>query len=194
VARKKFHTEKWAEAFLDATGENAEKTLVCLKALSSPVKSMHGYFFGHSASLELEKIMRDCLTTCEANGQTGVTGDYSNDISVEYAIRFICLLVEKKCFRYVSSLIRRIEHKLDEQKGILTVTVETAAAMDGDFEKELAGMIKEKTGAADIRIINRVRPELFGGYLLRIGGFFIDASLKGQLERLRADVFAAGRQ
>jgi ATP synthase F1 delta subunit len=179
VARKKFHTEIWAEAFFTVTGKDAEKVYLCLKTLSIPVfRIHHSAFFGHSVSEELEEIMRASLK------------DAADDMAVEYSIRFICLLVEKKCFRFINSFLRRIEQKLDEQKGIVTVTVETAAPMDSDFEKELIQMIKERTGATDIKMIPRVRPELLSGYLLRIGGFFIDATLKGQLETMRSDLYA----
>jgi ATP synthase F1 delta subunit len=176
VARKKFYTEIWAEAFLDATGKDAEKTLLCLKTLSAPIMSRHGLFFGYSGSLELEKVLRECAETA---------GD---DAALEYAIRFICLLVEKKSFRFVNSFIRRIEQKLDEQKEILSVTLETASPMDSNLEHDMAIVIKEKIGVADVRMITRVRPELIGGYLLRIGAFYVDASVKGQLEKMRSEL------
>jgi F0F1-type ATP synthase delta subunit len=34
-------------------------------------------------------------------------------------------------------------------------------------------------------------PELLGGYRLRIGGFYIDASLKGQVEKMTSDLETA---
>jgi ATP synthase F1 delta subunit len=179
VARKKFPTEKWAETFLTIAGKDAEKVYLCLKTLAEPVKSLPPIFFGHSASEELEKIMRDC------------SGDAVNDPAVEYAIRFICLLVERKSFRYVNSLLRRIEQKLDEQNGVLSVTIETAVPMEKDFEKELVRMIKEKTGASDVKMAKRVKPDLLGGYMLRIGAFYVDATLKGQLEMIKTELIAA---
>jgi F-type H+-transporting ATPase subunit delta len=96
-------------------------------------------------------------------------------------------LVEKRCFRFVNSFIRRIEQKLDEEKGILALTIESAKTLDGDSEKELVKMIMEKTGASDVKITKRIRPELLGGYLLRIGAFYIDATVKGQLEKMKSE-------
>jgi len=64
--------------------------------------------------------------------------------------------------------------------------------VDGGFEKELTLMIKEKTGAAGVKMKTRVRPELLGGYLLRIGSHYIDASLKGQLENMAAQLSTPG--
>jgi len=176
-----FHADRWAEAFLAISGENAEGAFLCLKALCAPVKSVRGVFFGHSASAKLEKILRESACTC-ANS-VGVT---KTSVAVERAIRFICLLVEKNCFRYVDSLLQRIEQKLDEQKGVLAVSLEAAAPFDSGFEDNLARMIKERTGAAGVKMKTSVKPELLGGYVLRIGGFYVDASLRGQVEAMKA--------
>jgi len=176
-----FHANRWAGAFLAVTGKNAEGAFLCLKAFAQPVKSVRGIFFGHSASAELEKMLRESANVC------GVT---KNSPDVEYAIRFICLLVEKDCFRYIDTLLARIEQKLDEQKGILALSLEAAAPVDLSLEKELTRIIKERMGASGVKMKTSVKPELLGGYRLRLGGFYIDASLKGQIDRMKADLEA----
>jgi F0F1-type ATP synthase delta subunit len=171
-----FHVNRWAGAFLAVSGKNADSVYECLKAIAQPVKSVRGVFFGHHAAAELEKMLRD--------------GAAEPPVAVEYAIRFICLLVEKNCFRYIDILLPVIERKLDEQKGILSFSLEAASAVDSGFEAELARMIREKAGAADVKIKTSVKPELLSGYRLRMGGFYIDASLKGQLAQMKADLEA----
>ncbi|MDR0444237.1 MAG: F0F1 ATP synthase subunit delta [Treponema sp.] len=171
-----FHVDRWAGAFFAVLGENADAAFLCLKALAPPVKSVHGVLFGHSAAAELEKILRESAAATETTQ------------AVEYAICFICLLVEKNCFRYIDLLLTKIEQTLDERKGILDVTVESAAPPDSGFEEGLTRMIKEKTGAAGIKIKTNIKPELLGGYVLRIGGFYVDASLKGQIEKMTAEL------
>jgi len=173
-----FHVSQWAAAFMAVSGENAEGAFLCIKALSVPVKSIHGVFVGHGAAAELEKIMRESIAVSKTETSP----------IVEYALRFICLLVEKKSFRYIDSLLQRIEQKLDEQKGFLDLSLETASPLDSGFEKELAQMIREKTGASEVKMITSVKPELLAGFLLRIGGFYVDASLKGQVEAMKADL------
>jgi F-type H+-transporting ATPase subunit delta len=172
-----FHAGRWAGAFLSVTGADADEAFLCLKALSAQVKILRGTLFGHSASAKLEKILRESSSLA-----------HKETPAVEYAIRLLCLLVEKNCFRHIDLLLQNIEQNLDAQNRILDVTVETASAVDGGFEKELTLMIKEKTGAAGIKMKTRVRPELLGGYLLRIGSHYIDASLKGQLENMAAQL------
>jgi len=173
-----FHAYRWTAAFMAVSGENAEGAFQCLKALSVPVKLIHGVFAGHSAAAQLEKILRE-----SANASKTETSPV-----VEYAIRFICLLVEKRCFRYIDSLLQKIEQKLDEQKGFLDLSLEAASPLESGFEKELAQMIKEKTGASEVKMKTSVKPELLAGFLMRIGGFYIDASLKGQVEAMKADL------
>jgi len=186
-----FHAGRWAGAFLDVSGKDANEAFLCLRALSEQVKTVHGVFFGHNASVKLEKILRESAAICYASGT-------EKSPAVEYAIRFLCLLVEKKCFKYTGLILQKIEQTLDEQNGIIDVTVESAVPVDSGFEKELSRMIKERTGAAGIKMKTCVRQELLGGYLLRTGSFYVDASLKGQLESMEAHIterqfFTGGR-
>jgi len=172
-----FHAGRWAGAFLTASGANANEAFLCLKALAAQVETVRGTLFGHSASAKLEKLLRESAAAV-----------HEDTPAVEYAIRILCLLVEKNCLRYVDPLLQKIEQNLDAQNRILDVTVEAASAVDGEFENELERLIKEKTGAAGVKMKTRVRPELLGGYLLRIGSHYIDASLKGQLENMAAQL------
>jgi ATP synthase F1 delta subunit len=178
-----FHAGRWAEAFLSVSGANANEAFLCFRALAAQVKTAHGVLMGHSASAKLEKILRESAAAA-ANAVEMETP------AVEYAIRFLCLLVEKNCFRYVNLLLQKIEQDLDAQNEILNAVVESAVPVDSSLEEKLKLMIKEKTGAASIRMKTTVRPELLGGYILRIGSLYIDASLKGQLESMAAHLGA----
>jgi len=177
-----FRKDRWTGAFFAVSKENADAVFLSLKTLATPLKSVKGIFYGYSASVKIENLIRESI---------GVAEDYGPDFALEYAIRFICLLVEKKCFKYIDLLIKEIERILNEQKGILNVTVESASAPDSGFEEELEQSIKLKTGVASVKVKSQVKPELLGGYLLRIGDFYVDASFRGQLENMRADLIAA---
>ena len=172
-----FRVSRWADAFLAVSGKDADEAVVCLKALVPPLKSAHGILFGHDAAAKLEAALRE-----KASG----------NMAEEYAIRFICLLTAKKYLKYIDLLINSIEKKLDTQKGVLCVTLQTASPQDSNFEKELAQSIKERTGAASVKMETQINPELLGGYSLRIGDFYIDASLKGQLEKMTAQLIGDG--
>jgi ATP synthase F1 delta subunit len=169
-----FHGNRWAAVFVNCLGENTEEGLVCLKALIKPLNAVSGTLFGFSAARRLEKTLRESGAAAR-----------DSSIALEYSIRFVCLLVEKKCFRHIDVVLQNIEERLDVQKGVLAITVESALPVDSSLEEKLKQQIMEKTGAAEIKIKAVLNPDLLGGYRLRIGGFYIDASLKGQIEKMK---------
>ena len=179
-----FHVNRWAGVFINVLGENAEEGLGCLKAIIPSVKAIQSALFGYYTALRLGKILRECVAGfSETDGGPGK--------ATEYVIRFIVLLVQKNHFGEIDSVMRRIEERIDEQKGILTVIAESAALPDGAFEEKLQRDLAGRLEAREIKLKTRLVPDLLGGYRLRIGGFYVDASLKGQLEKMKADLEAA---
>jgi len=179
-----FIVNRWAALFLTVAGDNADAAFSCLKNIAAPVKSSYIVFSGYTDSIRLEKILRESiLDASKANGTVQV----NLTMAEEFAIRYICLLVKRKSLKKIDLVLERIEQMLNEQKGILNITLETAAPHD-DYEQELSQMIRKKTGAADIKIKTIIRPELLGGYVLRMGSSYIDASLKGQIEKMKSDL------
>ena len=173
-----FSINSWAAAFLSVSKENAESSFLYMKAVVPQLKSIPGVFFWYNdASFKIEKLLREAGGECEG---------------AEYAIRFLCLLAKKKRFKYIDSLLERIEQILDERKGILNITLETASSLSNNsYEKELTQMIKDKTGAAEVKMKTYIRPELLGGYVLRTGSSYIDVSLKGQVKKMKTELEAA---
>jgi F0F1-type ATP synthase delta subunit len=176
-----FHRYRWAAVFVNILGGNAEEGLDLLRALVKPVKTIPGALFGCAAARRLEKILLES------------SGGFSGDAQI-YArvIRYIVLLVRKNCFVRIDLIMQKIEELVDEQKGILAVTVESAVPMNSDSEQELRQKIMERTGAKAVKMKPRVVPDLLGGYRLLIGGFYVDASLKGQIERMQFALSLSG--
>ena len=187
---------------MDTSGENAQEAFLCLKEISAPVKLKQGAFFGRVMSFKLEKVLRECTDSC---------GD-----AYEIAICFICLLTEKKCFHFIDPILDKIERMLNEKNGIIDITLESAFPADDDFiiklEKNIfkmpnasCGEVLRGNGAAKascaakaagdaktagVKIKTKNNPQLLGGYLLRMKSFYIDASLKGQLDKMKTDISA----
>jgi F-type H+-transporting ATPase subunit delta len=172
-----FHVNRWAAAFAEVAGDKAGDGLDCLKALVPAVRSVPGEVFGYDVSRRLEKVLRE----------SAAAAGFSADMGTEYAIRFITILVEKNLFENIDPVLKKIEKIVDDRNGVLEVTVESASP-DDVFEEEFRQQILQRTGAAGIKMSRRLVPELLGGYRLRIGGFYIDASLKGQLEKMTEEL------
>jgi len=185
-----FHGNRWADVFVGALGENAEYGSRCLKALTPPLKAVPRFPSGYSAAKRLEGTLRESIA--EANR----AGRESASAVEEFVIRFITLLVEKGRFKHVDAVIEKIDARIDAQKGVLAVTLEFAAPSERAFADDVSAeefkrRIAKGTGAAEVKMCTRLAPELLGGYKLWIGDFYIDASLKAQAEKMRADLAAA---
>jgi F-type H+-transporting ATPase subunit delta len=173
-----FHGNRWAVAFVTALGNNAGAGFDCLKTMVQPLKPVSGILFGYSAARQIESMLRAAVLT--ANGTVST--------AAEYALRFIALVIEKEQFKHIDLIMRKIEERIDAHNGVLAVTVESAAPLDRSFEEQLKQCITERFGASAVKLNAALIPDLLGGYRLRIGGFFIDASLKGQMEQMKADL------
>jgi F-type H+-transporting ATPase subunit delta len=178
-----FYRDRWAGAFVNTLGANAGPGLVCLRVIALPVKKIRGALFGHSAALKIEKTLREAAAAAGSGG-----------LEIEYAIRFITLLVRKNYFRHIDTILEKIETILDERRGILNVTAESAAPMNSDFQEELRRKITDCTGASEVKMRARVAPELLGGFRLRIGALCVDASLKCQLEQMELMLMSSGQK
>ena len=180
-----FHGDRWARVFVATLGENAESGLLCLKALVPPLREVPRVLSGYPAARWLEKMLRESI------GTAGSPGGLETVTVAEPVIRFMVLLVEKGRFRHINVVMEKIEERIDTQKGVLAVTLESAAPLDGAFAEEFGKGIAEKIGVAKIKMKTRLVPELLGGYRLQIGEFYVDASLRGQVEKMKADLEGA---
>jgi F-type H+-transporting ATPase subunit delta len=173
-----FVPRRWAAAFVNVMGGEADEGFAVLGILSAWIKSLPGAVFGSSAAIRLERLI--------AAGVEKI-GNREPEI-LKKCSRFVYLLVKRNSFKYIDPVLREIEKILNEQKGILPVVAESALPMDGELEAFLTGELKKRTGAAETRLEKRLNPDLIGGLRLRIGDEVIDASLRGQLRRLTADL------
>lgn len=176
-----FRKEVWAGVFVSSLGANADAGLLCLKALVPPLKANPRVLSGHSMAMRIEKDLREAFTAA----------GYAKKAFAEFVIRFTATLIEKGRFRHIDSVTGKISEMLDAQKGILEVILESPAVLDKAQLEEFKKGIAKKTGAAEVRIKTQENPELLGGYRIQVGGFFIDASLKKQLENLKTDLETA---
>jgi F0F1-type ATP synthase delta subunit len=179
-----FNDSRWANVFVNVLGENSETAFACLKAAVPQIKAIPCAMSGFADALRVEKMLTESMRLSLTTGGISQT-------AAESTIRFISLLIRKGRFRRIDSIMRIIEEQTFRQNGILVVTAESAAPMERDFEDELRRQIEKATGAKKAIIKAMHAPELLGGYRLRMGGFYIDASLKGQVERMKAGLDAA---
>jgi F-type H+-transporting ATPase subunit delta len=202
-----FFAERWAEAFINASGafinasgacvnasgvnggtavaggglaaENAGEGLAVLRAVLPLVRGIPGEVSGRAAAFRLEKMLR---TAAAGSGESP---------GLEASIRLLVLLVKKGNLRFSEDLTGAIEKGLDRQRGTLECVLESVDPPEEDFQEDLKKALIKKTGAAEVRLLRRINPELLGGFRLRLGDEVLDASLRGQLKQMAAHLEAA---
>ncbi|MDR3167522.1 MAG: F0F1 ATP synthase subunit delta [Treponema sp.] len=190
-----FSAERWAAAFIKVLedgdpdkpgypddsgggpGKAGSRGLASLKALAAPVERIPGKKSGAAAAAQLNRMIQKAFAQWSPVEK-----------ETEIARRFLLLMVKRDVFQNINLIIREIEDLLDKKEKILRVTAESALPMDEAFWEQLKEPIKQKTGAGDIRFMIRTVPELLSGCRLQIGSVSIDASLRGQLQKMAEDL------
>jgi F0F1-type ATP synthase delta subunit len=192
-----FQGDRWAEAFINALDSSnaaagsvskaadAEEGLAALCALAVCCKGIH--LAGTKSAFQMEKLMR------QSAAQTGVSSSGKKSAAVETSIRFIALLIQKNLFANINLIIKKIGKIIDQRNGILELTLESAQPMEGEFQDALKKKLIEvlvQEQIREVRIVPRILPELLGGCRLLIGSESIDASLRGRIQKMAADLDA----
>jgi F-type H+-transporting ATPase subunit delta len=150
-----------------------------------------------AAAAQLEGMLRTALKeagvdAAGSSGSAGAGGDSARGEAEtdEIALRFLLLLVRRGYFGHIEKIAERIGEELDDLRGVLRVCLESSSTPEEDFKKDLEAKLAGKTGARGVVFEVKTVPELLGGYRLRIGGEIIDASLRGLLKKMEADLAA----
>jgi hypothetical protein len=194
----RFHPDRWAQAFVNACGEDAETGLAAFKALFACLSRLPAPVRGDYASRQLERMIRRAKTTADSGGKPAAVGTDGGKPAapgrgLEVAVRVILLLVKKGSFLQGSKVIAAVERLLDRKKGLLRVTVEAVFPPDTAFERDLKTALLKKAGVTGVAAEVRIRPDLLGGVRLIIGDEVWDASLRGRLQNMAGTLGAAFR-
>lgn len=98
----------------------------------------------------------------------------------------LALMVRRGRFELLPGVIREFTRLYRRREGIVEATVTSATELDTDEMKALHERLVAVTGS-QIELQHHVDPELLGGLQVRVGDRLIDGSVRGRLERLRAE-------
>lgn len=96
----------------------------------------------------------------------------------------LAIMARKGRLGLLPLVARRFRAALNTRQGRVEVTVVAARDLDEAHRKALSDTLREVTGAEPL-LRTRVDPSLLGGVVVRVGDREYDASLVGQLKRLR---------
>lgn len=103
------------------------------------------------------------------------------------SLRFLDMLVQKNRESDVYLISMIYVHTYTKKNRISRVEVESAEALDEDTKEEIIAKIKS-WGTDSVELSNKIKPDLIGGFTLRIDGTYIDLSVKSKLNTLKKEL------
>ena len=101
--------------------------------------------------------------------------------------QFIALVVENNREEYLPGMARMFIKFYKEEKGIREATLKTAVKIDEKTKNQLTELIKQ-VYRSEIELSDEVDEKLIGGFILRVEDLQMDASVAGQLQKIRKEL------
>lgn len=96
------------------------------------------------------------------------------------------LLLENKRIDILDEVAKKYTQLFNELNNIQVASVTTAVELTPEMEEKVMAKVHELTGG-NASLVNKTDPEILGGFILRIGDLQYDASVSGNLNRLRRE-------
>jgi F-type H+-transporting ATPase subunit delta len=106
------------------------------------------------------------------------------------SLSLIDLTVKNGRESFLPSIARNFIHDTLKYKGITEATLTTAIAVDPKIKKQVSDFIS-KVFSTKVELHEMVKPEIIGGFILRIEDNLIDASVKNKLRKIKKELLGS---
>jgi F-type H+-transporting ATPase subunit delta len=98
---------------------------------------------------------------------------------------FVKVLAKNGQMRLTREIMRKFETVSNMKNGIIVAEVKSREKLNSDVVDKLNSCIKEKYLAKEVVIKNIVDEKTQGGVIVKVGDEIMDASVRGQLKKMR---------
>jgi F-type H+-transporting ATPase subunit delta len=102
----------------------------------------------------------------------------------DLALDFLRLVTSKGREEYLDAMCRHYIRLYKAEKGIKIAQMETARPLSKEIRQKMVSLIAHAFNA-DIELVEEVKTDLIGGFVLRVEDQQLDSSVKGKLGRIR---------
>ena len=103
-------------------------------------------------------------------------------------VRFIELLFHNHRERYLMFILASFIAHYRHQKHIYVGRLTTSIPMDAEVEEQLRAMLSQITQGGRVEFDTKVDKSIIGGFILQLDNQRMDASVKGQLRQIKAEL------
>ena len=103
----------------------------------------------------------------------------------DLTLRFFTILTQKNRESALESMGSEFQVQYNAMQGIQMAQVTSATPLTPASRAELERLVTQQTGLTQVKLTEKVDPELIGGFILRVGDKQIDDSVRTSLRKMR---------
>jgi F-type H+-transporting ATPase subunit delta len=163
--------KRYAAAFIKVCGENPRAGVQALRKLRLGLKGVEQYLANPLVPVELKKA----ILSEKAAEKTGP------------AFSLVSVLVGVRRFYLLEAVTQEADLLCDAGEGVCDALVTSASSLDA-AEAETLRRGLERLSGRKVRLSAVEDPSLIGGFKARMGDTLVDATLRGSMEKLKAEL------
>jgi F-type H+-transporting ATPase subunit delta len=98
---------------------------------------------------------------------------------------FFDIITRKNREPLLGAIAREFHNAYNEYKGVGKATVTSAVPLDQQLRSEFETLVRKYSEKNQVELVERVDPEMIGGFILKVGDRQIDASIKNKIKTLK---------
>lgn len=108
-----------------------------------------------------------------------------------YLVNFMMLLIDKRRIYYLAAICEQYLSLYRKLTNTVLAEVTVARELTGEQASRLEEDVRRRTGASAVELKVSIDPDILGGAIVKVGSQIYDASLRGQLRRIRLSLNSA---
>jgi len=173
-------TSRYAEALYEEATEQGKLDEV-MEGLSSIAALV-------ADSDDLKEIIRNPLIS-KTDKEAVITALKEKNLFGDFLYDFLRLLARKGRLAILEDLYAYLNGILMDEKGEAEAVVTVAAALDADSKAGIEAALTKATGKK-ITVTEKLDKEILGGFVAKVGSNLYDASIKGQLDKIKSKLIS----
>ena len=172
-------TSRYARAFVDVVlGERLD--------VNKTVEEVHAMAATAQSSLELRRVWESPAISAEQK-RALLDAIVKREGTSRPVRNFIAVLIDHRRINLLDQVIKDFEQELNQRLGFTEADITSARDLSDSERRALESQIKTLTGKK-VRARYARDTSILGGAIVKLGSTIYDGSIKGQLERIRAQL------
>jgi F-type H+-transporting ATPase subunit delta len=137
--------------------------------------------------LDSKELMRALASPIIRDTKKGkILNEIFSSSICELSQKFINLVLFQNREVSLPAIAIEFIHLVKEFKGIKTALLTSAQPLDEATRAKIIARLKEQTGC-EVELVEKIDPDILGGFTLSLEGQLLDASIKNTMHRLRQE-------